>query len=126
MIEFKVGDKVVLRPETKPYTFTNQLCSYSEIKVELPENITYMVDYIHADGDIYIISNCWRGHIRPIHLKHAESTKKVKGEFSDFQLRVIPRNGIDTTELRLSIFNAKPNRTLEEMQAIEDWLLGGK
>lgn len=63
MREFKVGDKVVLRPETKPYTFTNQPCSYSEIKVELPENITYMVDYIHSDGDIYIISNCWRGHI---------------------------------------------------------------
>lgn len=126
MSEFKVGDKLVLRPKTKPYTFRSQRGNPKVVE-ELKDNEIYKVSYTHSDGDVSIVCDGkYHSNISPHHLKHAEQTKKVKGEFSDFQLRVIPRNYIDNTELRLSIFNAKPNRTLEEMQAIEDWLLGEK
>ncbi|QHJ84589.1 MAG: hypothetical protein [Caudoviricetes sp.] len=89
-MQYKIGDEVVLRPETKPYTFTELPCGYSERQEELPEKITYMVDYIHSDGDIYIVSNCWCGHIRPHHLKHAKEDtafedyhEKLHQQYSD-------------------------------------------
>ena len=126
MSKFKVGDKVVLRPETKPYTFRSQRGN-PKVLEELKDNEIYKVSYIHSDGDVSIVCDGkYHSNISPHHLNYAEQTKKVKGEFSDFQLRVIHNNDIDTIELRLSIFNGNPSRTLEEMQAIENWLLGEK
>ena len=165
MSEFKVGDKVVLRPETKPYTFRSD--HDDEIKIEeldyyVYQEFTYIVKEVLDDGDVLISHDGYnKGYIAPWHLKHAkedtkfedfhkeqfrqyseelavlesdmkerlyrlEPTIKLKGVFDDFQSREILSHNIDTTELRLSIFNAKPNRTLEEMQAIENWLLGEK
>ena len=126
MSEFKVGDKVVLRPETKPYTLTNFNGDMVEKSEILRDGFIYTVVGISKnDGDIDI-NHYGFSSICPHHLKHAEPTTKVEGVFDDFQSREIPSHNIDTTELRLSIFNAKPNRTLEEMQAIENWLLGEK
>ena len=131
MSEFKVGDKVVLRPKTKPYTFINfdgKIIKKGDI---VCDDKIYIVVSIEYDGDVTLRSknNDMRiSSISPHHLKHAEPITKVKGEFNNFQPRdlqelEIPSNDIDTTELRLAIFNGNPSRTLEEMQDIEKWLL---
>ncbi|QHJ78576.1 MAG: hypothetical protein [Caudoviricetes sp.] len=92
-MQYKIGDEVVLRPETKPYTFRSD--HDDEIKIE--------------ELDYYV---------------YQEFTYIVKEVLDDFQSREIPSYDIDTTELRLSIFNGDTSRTLEEMKAIEAWLFG--
>ena len=54
MSEFKVGDKVVLRPETKPYTFLNCYGNISSSGDIVYDNKTYIVLGIKSDGNITI------------------------------------------------------------------------
>ena len=132
-VKFKVGDKVKLRPETKPYTYLMFNGKVAEKRETLKDGFIYTIQAISDDGDIHVNHDgLGLSAVRPIHLKHAKQDyndnpyrfEYAVGGFDSFKSRMdTPCNDIDTMELRLAIFNAKPNRTLEEMQDIEKWLL---
>lgn len=123
MSEFKVGGKVVLRPETKPYTFLN--CNENRVKIfgNLSDKQNYSVLSISLDGDLSIGTDgnhiC---HISPRHVKHAKENNILSTLSVDLNLNDILKD-ISMVELRLAIFNGNPSRTLQEMQEIENWLL---
>lgn len=134
-MQYKIGDEVVLRPETKPYTFREDYSDEIKIK-ELDsyvyDDFIYTVKDVFEDGDLLIAHDGYNiTHIAPWHLKHAkEDTSfvdycaKVQQQFIDnLDLNDLLKD-IDIVELRLSIFNGDTSRTLEEMKAIEAWLLG--
>lgn len=145
MREFKIGDKVVLRPETKPYTFRSD--NDDEIKIEeldyyVYQEFTYIVKEVLDDGDILISHDGYnQGYIAPWHLKHAkedtafedfhENLYQIYSDLfndleSDLKAELEKIKDIDVVELRLAIFNGNTSRTLEEMKEIESWLLGDK
>lgn len=126
MSEFKVGDKVVLRPETKPYTFLNCVGNKVETQTYLNEKESYIILGISRDGDLYIgKEDTHICYISPHHLKHAKENTNIGTLSVYLELNDLLKD-IDIVELRLSIFNGDTSRTLEEMQAIENWLLGEK
>lgn len=143
-MKYKIGDEVVLRPETKPYTFLN--CVGNDVEIEtflqtfLIEKQVYSILDVSIDGDFSIgkedIHICYIGHK---HLKHAKEDtsfedyhEKLSQNYSDSftSLESDMKAELDKleyeniVELRLAIFNSNTSRTLEEMQAIEAWLLG--
>ena len=142
MSEFKVGDKVVLRPETKPYTYESLRGDKVE-KSNIPkQDIEYTITEI--DGKNLVIKGV--GHhdiISPHHLKYSKKDyndnpyrfeyavgdfdnprSRLNDQIQDLQeFKITP---FDNEELRFMIYHGNPSRTLEEMQAIENWLLGEK
>ena len=116
MSEFKIGDKVVLRPETKPYGYKSVDSGSCTLSQKPNEDLIYYIIKIYVDGDIEIKSaeSYNRVSVSPHHLKH------VPQDFMELDTNIKP---CDNKELRLSIFNGNPSRTLEEMQDIEKWLL---
>lgn len=122
-IEFKIGDEVVLRPETKPYTLKNTKGIPVSKQAELNDYLVYKVEKFFHDGDIYISGdNFGRNCISPHHLKQAKKDTNIGTLSVDLELNELLKD-IDIVELRLAIFNGDTSRTLEEMQAIEKWLL---
>ena len=127
-VKYKIGDEVVLRPETKPYTFTNCLGKSAEAIIgEFPEKKTFTVNEIHNDGDVFLcaIDNEVSGYINPRHLKHAKEDTNIGTLSVDLELNELLKD-IDIVEIRLAIFNGNTSRTLEEMKEIEEWILGDK
>ena len=116
MSEFKIGDKVVLGPETKPYTFHRHGGGQKEIEVQPNDELDYRITHIYNDGDVDIsaIDGSDDTSISPHHLKHAPQ------DFMELDTNIEP---CDNEELRFMIFHSNPSRTLEEMQDMEKWLL---
>lgn len=102
MSEFKVGDKVVLRPETKPYFGASLYWGKISKQIEEIENLE--VERILDEYDCIVVSGGFL--IKPCHLKHVEE------QFNEYLY-----------ELRLDIFKTNPNLSVNEMQEIEKWLL---
>lgn len=141
-MQFKVGDKVRLRPETKPYTYLPlDSSSQEELTSTLDESITYKITEVYQDTDVWIERENNKG-FTPINIKHLKHANESTA-FEDYQDELYQRVSDSVTalesdmkselekleceniiELRLSIFNGNTSRTLEEMQAIEAWLLG--
>lgn len=140
-MQYKIGDEVVLRPETKPYTKKSH-DDGDIVRNGLIDELVYIVDGIHADGDIYVIHDgIDYGYIQPHHLKHSKEDTEFEDYHeklyqnysdsfndleSDLKAELEKIKDIDIVELRLAIFNGDTSRTLEEMKAIEKWLLGDK
>lgn len=141
-MQYKIGDEVVLRPETKPYTFRSD--HSDEIKIKeldsyVYEDFIYKVKEICEDGDLLIAHHGYNiTHIAPWHIKHAKEDtmfedfhKEQFRQYSealavledDMKAELDKLKDIDIVELRLSIFNGDTSRTLEEMKEIEAWLL---
>ena len=124
MIEYKIGDEVVLNPETKPYTFLNCDGDFIEIYNSTEEGKVYRILKICADGDFSVGQrDNHLFYIRPRHIKHAKennilSTLSVDLSINDFL------KDTNMVELRLAIFNGNTSRTIEEMKNIEQWILG--
>ena len=122
MSDFKVGDEVVLRPETKPYTFKGSEGNIEELE-NLEDNEIYKISYIHSDGDVAIVLDGQDySNISPHHLKYAKEDTNISTLSVDLDLNELIKD-IDIVELRLAIFKGNTSRTLEEMQEIEKWLL---
>lgn len=138
-MQYKIGDEVVLRPETKPYTKKSH--DDDVVRNGLADELVYTVYEIHEDGDISITNDGFGyGYIQPHHLKYAKEDTMFedfhKEQFRQYSeaLAVLEDDmkeeldkfkDIDIVELRLSIFNGDTSRTLEGMKEIEAWLLGG-
>ena len=121
MSEFKVGDKVVLRPETKPYTYTESIENVEERGDILNEDSIHEVNEIDKDGNVWIeySDTGFVAALRPHHLKHAVGntnlgTLSVDAE-EEFNEHLY--------ELRLDIFKTNPSLPVDQMQEIENWLL---
>lgn len=116
MSEYKVGDKVMLRPETKPYTFQRYGGGQKEIEEQLNDGMVYRITYIYNDGDVDVeaIDGSDDTSISPYHLKH------ISQAFTELDTNIEPCNN---EELRFMIYHSNPSRTLKEMQDIEKWLL---
>lgn len=144
MSEFKVGDKVVLRPKTKPYSYTNP-DGKQYIRDDIDDKLTYNVLNIYDDGEVRIRDSeeiRYSFPINPHHLKHAKEDyndnpyrfEYAVGSFDNPRSRLHDQlQGLqeldtniepcDNEELRFMIFHSNPSRTLQEMQDIEKWLL---
>lgn len=109
MSDFKVGDKVVLRPETKPYGYKSVDGGSCTLSQKPNEDLIYYIIKIYVDGDIEIKSSesYNRVSVSPHHLKH------VANEIEDSY----------SLDLRLEIFKTNPSLSVSEMQDIEKWLL---
>lgn len=123
-VKYKIGDEVVLRPETRPYSLKNTKGVAIPKQAELNDSLMYKVEKVLHDGDVYISGdgitrNCISHH----HLKHAKENTNIGSLSVDLELNDLLKD-IDLVELRLAIFNGDTSRTLEEMKAIEEWLLG--
>lgn len=125
MSDFKIGDKVVLRPETKPYTYK----SHNDIK-EIPFEVRDEIHTVTAvldDGDIGIMNNIGSEvAIQARHLKHVLNKPHHSSyeSFSCMTDNYAPNiESCSNEELRFMIFHSNPSRTLQEMQDMEKWLL---
>lgn len=124
MMKYKIGDEVVLRTETKPYTFLN--CNENRVKIfgNLSDKQNYSVLSISLDGDLSIGTDgnhiC---HISPRHVKHAKENNILSTLSVDLELNELIID-TDMVELRLAILNGSTSRTLQEMKDIEKWILG--
>ena len=120
----KIGDEVVLRPETKPYTFLN--CNENRVKIfgNLSDRQNYSVLSISLDGDLSIGTNGnYICHISPRHVKHAKENNILNTLSVDLNLNDILKD-FNMVELRLAILRCSTSRTLQEMKDIEKWILG--
>ena len=103
MSEFKVGDKVVLRPETKPYTFINCYgCSTEKLHDTNDFDVYTIMSFDKKRNAEIGFEDYSFGKIDTDHLKHVEE---------------------EVNQLRLDIFRTNPSLSVLEMQDIENWLL---
>ena len=114
MCDLKVGDVVKLDKSTKPYTYRSEFTGKVEEKTPSVEEENYTIESI--DGDCAIIEG--KRYIEKILLKHLIPMKNNINNKQDDTIK------FDMAELRLSIFNSNKSKSLEEMKAIEEWILG--
>ena len=123
-MKYKIGDEVVLRPETKPYTFKDFAGEPIKKYVIIHDDKIYKVMSVHGNGDVTIYCDgSSASNISIHHIKHAKENTTIGTLSVDLDPNELLKD-IDIVELRLSIFNGDTSRTLEEMKAIESWLLG--
>ena len=93
MMKYKIGDEVVLRTETKPYTFLN--CNENRVKIfgNLSDKQNYSVLSISLDGDLSIGTD--GNHICHINPRHV----KLKEQSMNYKIRVTPETSAEVQEL---------------------------
>lgn len=141
-MQYKIGDEVVLRPETKPYTWIDgDLKVFEHNDSSNTDKMIGRLIVVSADNENITVQgdNGFRECYLPKHLKHAKEDtafedyhEKLHQQYSDsfndlesdVKAELEKLKDIDLVELRLAIFNGDTSRTLEEMKAIEAWLLG--
>lgn len=130
-----IGKEVVLNEDTKPYGCiafdfdsgdTRCLSDASRISLMDVDNDGDAIVHIFSSSGEYID---WF-YIRIRHLSLATPTLQEMDELEKPAINISntisinnSASNIESVELRLSIFNGDPSRTLEEMKEIEAWLL---
>lgn len=127
-MQYKIGDEVVLRPETRPYTWMDgDLKVFEHNDSSNTEKMTGGLIVVSADNENITVQgdNGFRECYLPKHLKHAKEDTNIGTLSVDLELNELLKD-IDIVELRLAIFNGNTSRKLEEMKEIEEWILGDK
>lgn len=117
-MQYKIGDEVVLRPETKPYTFREDYSDEIKIK-ELDsyvyDDFIYTVKDVFEDGDLLIAHDGYNiTHIAPWHLKHA----KEDTAFEDYHEKLHQQYS--------DSFNKLESDMKEKLERLEDTNIGSK
>lgn len=131
-----IGKEVVLNEDTKPYAYSHRNLTFGEIEL-IESNHKLNIKDIDDDGDVIVNIFGENGelitydYILPTHLSLSTPTLQEMDELEKPKNTVLDTFSVDVSvlniesvELRLAIFNGNTSRTLEEMQAIEAWLLG--
>ena len=112
-VTLKLGDEVMLDRNTKPYTYKSWLDGEIKEKYNVPpESGVYTLLKID-ENNVTIGCNGYEDVILKKHLLLVKPNIDEKHGYSK-----------DRVELRLSIFNNNKSKSLEEMKAIEEWILG--
>ena len=116
MSKFKVGQKVKLNPETKPYTFTSGDGETLKKSVAINEEYTHIVHSISYDGDVYLVNKDGTTAIQPRHLlpleEPVEEDKALGYE--------------DAIELRKFIVSELGIEHADRFQEVYEWITGEK
>ena len=130
-----IGKQVVLNEDTKPYAYSHRNLTFGEIEL-IESSHKLNIKDIDDDGNVIVSIFGENGelitydYILPTHLSLATPTLQEMDELEKPKNTVLDTLSVDVSvlniesvELRLAIFNGDTSRTLEEMQAIEAWLL---
>ena len=113
MSKFKVGQKVKLNPETKPYTFTVGENEYEEINKSVNEKNIFIIKNIYDDGDLDLRKNKESVTVRDNHIILLEEPTEQK--YSN-----------DAIEIRKFIVSELGIEHADRFQEVYEWITGEK